>query len=262
MLFQETSKIVAFLRAEIPTEDIAKNPVVVHPHNSSRLVPERLPPATIKELSVLEPAKAVRATTEEWIAILAAIAVCSFFWHPALYVVAVVLIGSRQQALLILGHDASHYRYLPARWQNELFANLFLMWPTFASVEGFRKFHSTYHQYTNLPGGGNRHIWYTHDAAGELEPNWVFSQDQTGLGARVAAPRVVRHRHILDRPRPSGNGSHSIVTLDGRREDRVLFIGRRSLDLVRCLGRVLTLLNRAVLHLAHCGSVHPHHLRA
>jgi len=115
MLFQETSKIVAFLRAEIPTEDIAKNPVVVHPHNSSRLVPERLPPATIKELSVLEPAKAVRATTEEWIAISAAIAVCSFFWHPALYVVAVVLIGSRQQALLILGHDASHYRYLPTR---------------------------------------------------------------------------------------------------------------------------------------------------
>ena len=113
MLFQETSKIVAFLRAEIPTEDIAKNSVVVHPHNSSRVVPERLPPATIKELSVLEPAKAVRATAEEWIAIAAAIAVCSFFWHPALYAVAVVLIGSRQQALLILGHDASHYRYLP-----------------------------------------------------------------------------------------------------------------------------------------------------
>jgi hypothetical protein len=181
MLFQETSKIVAFLRAEIPTEDIAKNPVVVHPHNSSRVVPERLPPATIKELSVLEPAKAVRAAAEEWIAIAAAIAVCSFFWHPALYAVAVVLIGSRQQALLILGHDASHYRYLPTRWQNELFANLFLMWPTFASVEGFRKFHSTHHQYTNLPGDGNRHIWYTHDAAGELEPNWVFPKTKLGL---------------------------------------------------------------------------------
>jgi len=258
MLFQEISKIVAFLRAEIPTEDIAKNPVVVHPHNSSRLVPERLPPATIKELSVLEPAKAVRATAEEWIAIAAAIAVCSFFWHPALYAVAVVLIGSRQQALLILGHDASHYRYLPTRWQNELFANLFLMWPTFASVEGFRKFHSTHHQYTNLPGGGNRHNpRRRRRARAELG----FSQDQAGLGARVAAPRVVRHRHILDRPRPGGNGSHSIVTLDGRREDRVLFIGRRSLDLVRCLGRVLALLDRAVLHLAHCGSVCPHHLR-
>jgi len=32
----------------------------------------------------------------------------------------------------------------------------------FASVEGFRKFHATHHQYTSLPGDGNRHIWYTH----------------------------------------------------------------------------------------------------
>src|SRR5262245_799593 len=112
MLFEQTSKIVGFLRAEIPTEDIAKNPVLKHPHNTSRVIPERLPPQTVKELSVLEPAKAIRATAEEWFVIAAAIALCSFFWHPALYVVAVVVIGSRQHALLILGHDASHYRYL------------------------------------------------------------------------------------------------------------------------------------------------------
>src|SRR5262249_37755564 len=175
------TKIVTFLRAETPTEEIAKNPVVKHPHNTSRIIPERLPPATIKELSVLDPAKAIGATTEEWVAIAAAIAVCSFFWHPALYVAAVVVIGSRQHALLILGHDASHYRYLPTRWPSELFANLYLMWPTFASVEGFRKFHSTHHQYTNLPEDGNRHIWYTHDAAGELEPGWVFPKTWMGL---------------------------------------------------------------------------------
>jgi fatty acid desaturase len=55
------------------------------------------------------------------------------------------------------------------------------MWPVFASVEGFRKFHGTHHQYTNLPGDGNRHIWYTHDAAGELEPGWVFPKTRPGL---------------------------------------------------------------------------------
>ena len=92
-----------------------------------------------------------------------------------------MFIGSRQHALIILGHDASHYRYLPTRWQNELFGNLFLMWPVFASVEGFRKFHGTHHQYTSLPGDGNRHIWYTHDAAGELEPGWKFPKTRLGL---------------------------------------------------------------------------------
>jgi fatty acid desaturase len=56
-----------------------------------------------------------------------------------------------------------------------------MMWPTFASVEGFRKFHGTHHQYTNLPNDGNRHIWYTHDAAGELAPDWQFPKTRLGL---------------------------------------------------------------------------------
>ena len=179
--FARITRIIAFLRSEIPAEDISANPVVKHPHNTSRSIPERLPPEKIKELSVLEPAKAFTATAEEWLGIFAAIALCSYFWHPALYPIAVIFIGARQHALLILGHDASHYRYLPTRRQNDLFANLFLMWPTFASVEGFRKFHGTHHQYTNLPNDGNRHIWQTHDAAGELAPDWKFPKTKAGL---------------------------------------------------------------------------------
>jgi fatty acid desaturase len=179
--FARISRIIAFLRAEIPTDDISANPVVKHPHNTSRVIPERLPPEKIKELSVLEPGKALAATAEEWGAIAVAIALCTFFWHPVIYAIAVIVIGARQHALLIMGHDASHYRYLPTRWQNELFANLFLMWPTFASIEGFRKFHSTHHQYTNLPDDGNRHIWYTHDAAGDLAPDWQFPKTRTAL---------------------------------------------------------------------------------
>ena len=179
--FANVNKIVAFLRSEIPAEDISTNPIVKHPHNTSRVIPERLPAAKIKELSVLEPARVLAATAAEWTSIAAAIALCTFFWHPALYVLAVMFIGARQHALIIMGHDASHYRYLPTRWQNELFSNLFLMWPVFASVEGFRKFHSTHHQYTNLPDDGNRHIWYTHDAAGELDPDWEFPKTRAGL---------------------------------------------------------------------------------
>ena len=177
----QINRIVAFLRAENPTEDISKNPVVAHPHNTSRTIPERLPPAKLKELSVLQPGRALLATAEEWAGIAAAIALCVYFWHPVLYVVAVMFIGARQHALLILGHDASHYRYLKTRWQNDLFGNLLLMWPTFASVEAFRKFHGTHHQYTNLENDGNRQLWHTHNAEGELEPEWVFPKTRAGL---------------------------------------------------------------------------------
>jgi fatty acid desaturase len=174
-------RMVAFLREEIPAEDVSKNPVVNHPHNTARMVPERLPAAKIKELSQLQPEKAVVATLAEWAGIAGAIALCTYFWHPILYVLAVMFIGARQHALLILGHDASHFRTMRTRWQNDLFANIFMMWPTFASVEGFRKFHGTHHQYTNLPDDGNRHIWYTHDAAGELAPDWQFPKTRLGL---------------------------------------------------------------------------------
>lgn len=181
LTFERAKRVVAFLRSEDRSEDISANPVVAHPHNTSRIVPERLPAAKVKELSALDPWRAVRATAEEWLAIAAAIAVSAYFSNLAAYLLAVIVIGSRQHALLIMGHDASHFRYLPKRWQNELFSNLFLMWPTFASVEGFRKFHATHHQYTNLPADGNRHIWHTHNAQGDLEPSWVFPKTKAGL---------------------------------------------------------------------------------
>jgi hypothetical protein len=177
--------VLAFLRSEIPTDDISPNPVVAHPHNTSRPIPERLPSDKIKQLSVLQPAKALIATAEEWGAIAVAIALCSYYWHPALYVIAVMVIGSRQHALLVLGHDATHYRYQRTRWRNDLFGNLLLMWPTFASVEGFRKYHGTHHQYTNLPNDGNRQLWHTHNATGEFAPEWVFPKTRRGLALMI-----------------------------------------------------------------------------
>jgi fatty acid desaturase len=179
--FAEISRALTYLRAEIPAEDISKDSVFKHPHNTTRLIPERLSPTKIRELSRLQPARAIGATFGKWVLIAAAIAFCTSFWHPVLYVLAVFVIGSCQHALLILGHDASHYRTLSLRWQNDLFANIFMMWPSFASVEGFRKFHGTHHQYTNLPNDGNRHIWYTHDAAGDLAPDWQFPKTRMAL---------------------------------------------------------------------------------
>ena len=243
-------------------EDISANPIVVHPHNTSRTIPERLPAAKIKELSALDPARALVATAGEWVSIAAAIALCSIFWHPALYLIAVMFIGARQHALIILGHDASHYRYLPTRWQNELVGNLFLMWPVFASVEGFRKFHATHHQHTNLPGDGNRHIWYTHNAAGELDPGWVFPKTRLGL-ALVLLRRAFFLTGMFWIVRGLVGSSfipspHWMVAA----EDRVLCVCWRRSDRLGCLVRFLAVLDRPLLHLAYRNSVRAYHLRA
>src|SRR4029450_2235038 len=251
--FAKVSSVIDFLGSEIPTQDISSNPVVVHPHNTSRAIQERLPAEVVKKLSALEPGRAMTATAREWAAIAAAIALCTFFWHPVLYVLAVMFIGARQHALIIMGHDASHYRYLPKRWQNELFANLFLMWPVFASVEGFRKFHSTHHQYTNLPHDGNRHIWYTHDAAGELAPNWVFPKTLAGL-ALLLLRRAFFLTGIFWIP-------HPVTALDGRGEDFFLPVRRRSAHNFWRLVRLSPLLDCSLLHLAYRHSVVAGYLR-
>ena len=41
--FGQIAKAVAYLRSEIPTDDVSKNPIVQHPHNTTRGIPERLP---------------------------------------------------------------------------------------------------------------------------------------------------------------------------------------------------------------------------
>src|SRR6266508_599872 len=98
----QITRIVAFLRSENPSEDISTNPIVRHPHNTSRTIPERLPAATIKELSVLEPGRALAATAEQWVSIAMAIALCSYFWHPALYLLALMFIGATHLAHTML----------------------------------------------------------------------------------------------------------------------------------------------------------------
>jgi hypothetical protein len=82
--FAKVSSVIDFLGSEIPTQDISSNPVVVHPHNTSRAIQERLPAEVVKKLSALEPGRAMTATAREWAAIAAAIALCTFFWHPVL----------------------------------------------------------------------------------------------------------------------------------------------------------------------------------
>ena len=260
--FAKISKALTYLREEIPAEDISKDSVFKHPHNTTRLIPERLPPAKVRELSRLQPARAILTTLGKWGLIAAAIAICTSFWHPVLYVLGVLVIGSCQHALLILGHDASHFRTLSVRWQNDLFANFFMMWPTFASVEGFRKFHSTHHQYTNLPNDGNRHIWYTHDAAGDLAPDWQFPKTRLGL-AWILLRRAALLTGLFWILRGLV-GSTFVRSPGWMRVARLGFytFSAATITFFPRLAGVSALLDRAVLHLAHRGSVHPTDLRA
>jgi fatty acid desaturase len=62
-------------------------------------------------------------------------------------VLAVIVIGTRQHAILILAHDGSHGHASRSRWRNDFLTNLFSLWPFGMGLSGYRKFHFAHHRY-------------------------------------------------------------------------------------------------------------------
>lgn len=161
-----------------------------HPHDLRAGVPDRLPAAVVRELSRIEPARALAAIAEEWavIAVTVAVAVAVGSWW--LYPAAVVVIGARQAALTVIAHDASHHRLLGSRRWNDIVGNLFAAWPTFIALHGFRKHHGDHHRHLGLEGDGNRFIWRTHAADGALRPEWIYPKSAAELALKLAKRSV------------------------------------------------------------------------
>ncbi|MEM7656692.1 MAG: fatty acid desaturase family protein [Bacteroidota bacterium] len=93
----------------------------------------------------------------DWAIMLGTITLVNLFFHPLLYVLAVIIVGARMHAMAILMHDATHYRFLKNRKWNDLLTNIFTMYPVFTSIEVYRKNHLSHHQHLNT----------------EDDPDWV-----------------------------------------------------------------------------------------
>lgn len=155
-----------------------------HPHELRRAIPSLVPPSEVRRLSAIEPRRALRAIAEEWAVILSTVAFAVWADAWAVSLAAIALIGARQHALLVIAHDASHFRLLAHRTLNDGVGNVFLAWPMFVSVEGFRHFHGDHHRYLQQEGDGNRVLWGTHDA-GELVPEWRYPKSRAGIAVKV-----------------------------------------------------------------------------
>lgn len=58
----------------------------------------------------------------------------------------ILVLGNRQHALAILGHDATHYRACKNRKLNDFLANMLCFWPLGLTISGYRKLHNKHHQ--------------------------------------------------------------------------------------------------------------------
>ncbi len=83
-----------------------------------------------------------------WGVIAAAIALFALWPNPLTFVLAVMLIGSRQLGLAILMHDAAHNALFASRRANEWVGQWLCARPIGADLVSYRRYHLTHHKYT------------------------------------------------------------------------------------------------------------------
>jgi fatty acid desaturase len=106
-------------------------------------------PGTRKTLSARVFRKWLLPALAEWIAILGLFAVGFALHRVLVWAVVTVLVGSRQHALGVLGHDSAHFAASKDRRVNDLSAELLCFWPLITGLADFRQFHLNHHRYFN-----------------------------------------------------------------------------------------------------------------
>lgn len=103
----------------------------------------------LRPFTRISPVQAVLYIALDWAVVIGAAVLCERFWHPLLYVAAVLVIGGRQHALGVIAHDGSHYTLFRNRRVNDLIAEIFLAWPILASLRAYRRAHLAHHANLN-----------------------------------------------------------------------------------------------------------------
>lgn len=84
----------------------------------------------------------------DWLVIGAALAAIDLWPHVYTVVLGILVIGNRQHALAILGHDGTHYTLSRHGALNDFLTNLLCFWPLGLTVSGYRALHYAHHKDT------------------------------------------------------------------------------------------------------------------
>ena len=92
--------------------------------------------------------KGIALIAHAWLVILAAMALVAVFPNPLTYILAVMLIGSRQLGLAILMHEGAHRCFSRSESRNMALSQWFCAYPIFADTQAYRHYHLRHHAHT------------------------------------------------------------------------------------------------------------------
>jgi len=103
----------------------------------------------IETLAQINPLRALTALIWDWTVIALIFVFCLVFTHPVIWFFGIFAIACRQHALLILMHDASHFRLFKNHWWNDHISNWFFAYPLFITTDNYRSNHLRHHAFLN-----------------------------------------------------------------------------------------------------------------
>ena len=113
-----------------------------------RRAPSSLDREILLDLSRRTPWPWLKDAILDWGVILGAVGIVHLFSNPLTWLLALLVIGNRQHALAILGHDGTHFTLSHNRKLNDYLTNLMAFWPIGLTVSGYRALHFKHHKHT------------------------------------------------------------------------------------------------------------------
>ncbi len=116
--------------------------------------PRRIPardlvsPTELAQLRECVEWKGILLIAHAWFVILGTILLVALFPNPLTYVLAVMLIGSRQLGLAILMHDGAHRCFSRDETRNMWLSQWLCAYPIFADTVAYRRYHLLHHAHT------------------------------------------------------------------------------------------------------------------
>ncbi len=164
----------------------------------TRFVPtEYFSPQELAQIRSRSNVRGIWCVIHAWAVIAAAMTLYAAWPNPLTFVVAVVVIGSRQLGLAILMHDAAHGVLTASSWLNDRLSQIFCAWPVFSDTVAYRHYHMIHHRRTQQPDDPDLHLSakFPITAASFRRKLWRDLSGQTGFKQRKA-----QFRNALGKP--------------------------------------------------------------
>lgn len=103
----------------------------------------------VKQFSVLRPWISFLSIATQWAVIASVVFAAVYFSYWPVYLLAAIVISTRQHALLVLAHEAAHYRLHPNKTINNFVGDVFCMLPLFLCLKPWQQEHLAHHRHVN-----------------------------------------------------------------------------------------------------------------